>query len=90
MSTKLILAILRGGDHEPLIHQFVDNGFGVTTFSSFGTFLRRKHMTLLIGLPPDKVDQALEIIRQYCPTASDADEHNATIFVLNASRFLHF
>lgn len=90
MSTKLILAIIRGTDCDTLIHQLLDHGFRVTKFSSLGGFLRRKHTTLLIGLPSEQVPQAIAIIRDTCPTPPDADEHNATIFVLNASRSLHF
>lgn len=85
---KLILVILRGGSCDKLIHQLLDADFRVTEFSSHGTFLRRKHMTMLIGVRDERVEEALQYIRDACPTPPDADEHNATIFVLNAEQLV--
>ncbi|RPJ02467.1 MAG: hypothetical protein EHM39_01805 [Chloroflexi bacterium] len=84
MITKLILVVLRGADRDWLIQHLNDAGFRVTEFSSVGGFLRRRHTTLLIGVPADRVEPALAIIRQLCPTPPGADEHRATIFVMNA------
>jgi uncharacterized protein YaaQ len=84
MSTKLILIILRGADRDKLVHRLHDADFRVIEFASMGGFLRRKNITLLIGLPADRVDAALAIIRDTCPTPPGADEHSATIFVMNA------
>ena len=86
MTTKLIIVILRGGDCDKLIHQLLDAGYGVTKFSSMGGFFRRKSTTLLIGLPDAQVESALAMIRDLCPTPPDADEHSATVFVLNTNR----
>ncbi|NDJ75367.1 MAG: hypothetical protein GYB65_03830 [Chloroflexi bacterium] len=86
MTTKLILTILKGTDCEALIQHLTDAGFEATHFSSIGAFFRRKSSTLLIGVPADEVETALAIIRQHCPTPPDADEHNATIFVLSAGQ----
>lgn len=85
---KLILVILRGGSCDKLIHQLLDADFRVTQFSSHGAFLRRKHITLLIGVRDERVEEALNFIRQACPTSPDDDEHNATIFVLNAEQLV--
>lgn len=90
MTTKLILAVIRITDCDTLIHDLLDHGFRVTKFSSLGGFLRHKNTTLLIGLSADQVTQAITIIRDTCPTSSDSDEHNATIFVLDAGHLLHF
>ena len=72
------------------MNQFNDAGFRVTEFSSIGGFLRHKYTTLIIGARPDQVEQALELIRKTCPTPSGAEEHNATIFVLNAGQVVQF
>lgn len=90
MTDKLILVIVRGSGCEKLDHQLVDAGFRVTEFSSMGGFLRRRSTTLLIGLQEEQVESALQIIRAFCPSAPEADEHNATIFVLNAGQLVHF
>ncbi len=86
MTPRLILAILRGDQCDQLVHQLVDAGFRVTEFSSVGGFFRRKHTTLLIGLPEDRLEDAFLILRSACPTSPDNDEHNITFFVLKANQ----
>lgn len=88
MSMKLLIVILRGHDRDALVRRMVDAGFRVTELSSVGGFFSRKSATLLIGLPQERVEQALAIVRACCPTPPDADEHSATIFVLNAENIL--
>ena len=83
MNTKLIVVILRGVDRDRLLHRLNDANLRATEFASMGGFLRRKNTTLLIGLPADRVDSALAIIRESCPTPEGADEHRATVFVLS-------
>jgi uncharacterized protein YaaQ len=85
MSTKLIIVVVRKG-HDALLHNLLDAGFRVTEFSSLGGFLRRRSDTLLVGVDAERLDEALQIIRQTCPTPPGADEHSATLFVLNAGR----
>lgn len=88
MNPKLLLVILRGGSCDKLLSRLLDAHFAVTTFSSMGGFFRRQSTTLLIGVPNEHVEAALTLIRTTCPTARGADEHQATIFVLDAGRFV--
>jgi uncharacterized protein YaaQ len=44
----------------------------------------------MIGVDDDKVDQALQIMRDNCTQPSDPAAHRATIFVLNVNRYDHF
>jgi len=88
MTIKLIIVVVRSGDHDALLRYLLDAGFRVTEFSSLGGFLRRKSATLLVGVPAEQLDDALALIRQTCPTPPDADEHRATIFVLNAGQLV--
>jgi uncharacterized protein YaaQ len=88
MSTKLLLVVMHGGCGR-LVDQLLEADYRVTQFSSVGGFLRRKHTTLLIGVPGHEVEKALTLIRAACPTPPDADEHNATLFVLDAGQFIH-
>jgi uncharacterized protein YaaQ len=90
MNTKLMLVITRGGHGPGLRRKLLDADFRVTEFGTIGGFFRRKSTTLLIGLSPDRVPDALALIRETCPTPPDADQHNATVFVLKAGRFVHF
>ncbi len=88
MSTKLLIVILRGSVHDALLRRMLDARFRVTELSSTGGFFRRQGSTLLIGLPQERVEEALTLIRETCPTPPDADEHSATIFVLDAEQIL--
>ncbi len=55
-----------------------------------GGFLRQKSTTLIIGVKPERIDNALALIREVCASAPDSAEHNATVFVLEAEQFIHF
>jgi len=88
MTIKLIIVVVRSGDHDALLRHLLDAGFRVTEFSSLGGFLRRKSATLLVGVPAEQLGDALALIRQTCPTPPGADEHRATIFVLNAGQLV--
>lgn len=87
MSTKLIIVVVHK-NHDELLRRLLDAGFRVTQFSSLGGFLRRRSATLLVGVEERRLDEALAIIRQTCPTPPGADEHSATLFVLNAGRLV--
>jgi uncharacterized protein YaaQ len=89
MNAKIILVILHGSTCDKLSHQLIDAGFRVTEFSSTGGFLRRKSMTLIVGVAEEEVEKGLALIRSVCPSSENPDEHNATIFVLDAEQFLH-
>ncbi len=88
MTIKLVVVVVRSGDHDALLHYLVDAGFRVTQFSSLGGFLRRKSATLLVGVPAERLDEALAGIRHTCPTPPNAEEHRATVFVLNAGQLV--
>lgn len=60
---KLVFAVVNNDDVTPLIDRLVKAGFGVTKLSSSGGFLRAKNTTLMIGVEENKVDNALEIIK---------------------------
>ncbi len=87
MSTKLIVVVVRR-EHDALLRRLLDAGFQVTEFSSLGGFLRRRSDTLLVGVDEGRLDEALQLIRQTCSTPAEADEHSATLFVLNAGRMV--
>lgn len=87
---KLIIAIVHDTDSDPISHALTANDLRVTQIASTGGFLRKGHSTLLIGLDDDKVERALEIIRQNSKTYNDPEERKATIFVLKVDQFIHF
>lgn len=86
--SKLILVIVRGSDRDTLLQALLEAQFRVTEIASMGGFFRRQSTTLLVGAADDQVEPALTLIRDRCPTPPDADEHRATIFVLQAASFI--
>ena len=86
-TTKVILVIAKGDCADRLIHELLDAEFRVTEFASMGGFLRQKSTTLIIGVKPERIEQALALIRAVCASDPERTEHNATIFVLDADHF---
>ena len=84
---KLILAILRDEDTESVSHGLIVAGFRVTRIASTGGFLRRGNATLMIGVDDEKVDQAIQVLRENCSPSTDPNQRRATLFVLEVARF---
>lgn len=85
---KLIIAIIRDEDSEPVSQALVSAGFRVTRIASTGGFLRRGSTTLMIGVENEKVDEAIERVRESCTPAVEPGLKRATLFVLNVDRFI--
>lgn len=87
---KLIIAILRDSDNDPVSHALTAANLRVTYIASTGGFLRKGVTTLLIGLEDDQVNPALDIIRNSVTPSADPNQKRATIFVLKVDQFVHF
>jgi len=84
---KLIIAILRDADSDPVTQALTAAQFRVTRIASTGGLLRRGVATLLIGLDGERVESAIQVIREKTSTSGDG-EKRATIFVVNVDRFV--
>jgi len=87
---KMIIAIVRDRDADPVSHALTSKDFRVTLTASTGGFLRRGNSSLFLGLEDDKVDEALQIIRSNLEPPDDPTQKRATIFVMNVNQFIHF
>lgn len=87
---KLIIAIIRDVDTDPVSRALMEADLRVTQIASTGGFLRRGNSTLLIGLEDEQVETALNIIRQSCSQGADIGDKRAAIFVLNVTHYTHF
>ena len=85
---KLIIAILADTAAEPVSAALTKAGLRVTHVASTGGLLRRGQTTMLIGLENEQVDQAVQLIHDACPPTEDADQKQATIFVVNVQDFV--
>ena len=61
---KLILAVLQGDDYLDTIDELNRNGFFATVLSSAGGFLKKKSITVMIGVEAEKVPQVLDILKR--------------------------
>lgn len=84
---KMIIAIIRDHDNEPVSQALVASGFRVTRIASTGGFLRRGSSTLMIGVEDEKVEQAIQVLRDSTTPAEDPGVRRATLFVLNVEHF---
>lgn len=63
---NLLIAVVQGQDADLAIETLIDQNFKVTRLSSVGGFLGRRNATLMIGIPSDRKDQAVEILKKNC------------------------
>lgn len=80
---KLMIAVIRDVDDEPLTGRLTERGFRITRMASTGGFLRKGNVTFLIGLPDEKVDEVIEVFRQTCSPA-ESGHHRATLFLVDS------
>jgi uncharacterized protein YaaQ len=85
---KMIIAIIGDHDNEPVTQALLQAGLRVTRIASTGAFLRRGNSTLLIGVEDERVEEAIEILRQNTTPATQEGAKRATLFVLNVERYL--
>jgi uncharacterized protein YaaQ len=83
---KLIIAIIRDADADPVTQALTNAAFRVTRTASTGGLLRRGVTTLLIGVEDDGVDAAIQVMRKECAPVA-AGEKRATVFVVPVERF---
>ncbi len=83
---KLIIAILRDHDADPVTQALTAANYRVTRVASTGGLLRRGTTTLLIGVDDDKVDAAIEVMCAKCSPPAEG-EKRMTIFVVPVERF---
>jgi len=87
---KLIIVITRDSDQDIVSDALVEKSYRVTCIASTGGFLHKGQSTLLIGTDDEKVDTALEIIRQNCTPSSEEDARHTILFVVGINQFIQF
>jgi len=61
---KLVLAIVNHDDAHNVIRNLTQGGFPVTKLATTGGFLQVGNVTLIMGVSEDKLDDAINIIKQ--------------------------
>lgn len=68
---KLIVAVVHDEDSHDVVERLTENGYGVTKLASTGGFLRSGNTTMFIGVEKEKVDDAIEIIKDTCKSRKE-------------------
>ena len=61
---KMLLAVIQGDDYAETVDDLNRSGFFATVLSSTGGFLKKRSMTLMIGVEEHRVEAALDVLRQ--------------------------
>jgi uncharacterized protein YaaQ len=85
---KMVIAIIRDMDREPISQALISSEFRVTRIASTGGFFRRGSTTLMVGVEDEKLKQALEIIKSNLAPPTEQGIHRATLFVLDVEHFV--
>lgn len=84
---KMIVAILQDSDKDKVSDALNDAGFSVTVIPSTGAYFRRGNATLITGVKKEKVNDAIEVIRQAVRNEEEPELKRATLFVINVEQF---
>ena len=61
-----MLAIVQYQDQKKAVQALDSLGLMVIRLASSGAFLGRRNVTLLVGLPPERLEEAVNAIHEYC------------------------
>ena len=84
---KLVILILGDGEADEIASKLIEAGFRLTRLASSGGFLRRGNTTLLLGMPAEKVEEALGLVRAALASVTDPGSRRGTAFVLEVAHF---
>lgn len=87
---KMIIMTLPDVDERQVTSALVDAQFRVTRIASTGSFWRAGTSTLLIGVPDEQLEDAIQIIQNNCTPPIEPGLKRASLFVLNVAQFEQF
>ena len=61
---KMILAVIQGDDYADTVDDLNRKGFFATMLSSTGGFLKKRSVTLMIGVEESQVQAVIDILKQ--------------------------
>jgi len=83
---KMIIAILRDVDADPVTRALTAGNFRITRIASTGGLLHRGVTTIFVGMEDEKVEEVIQILKQTCCDAPEG-EKRATVFVVPVEKF---
>ena len=67
---KLVFAIINSDDAGAVAKALTQNGFSSTRLATTGGFLMSKNVTLMVGVDGEKVNEVIEIVKEYSHSRS--------------------
>ena len=86
---KLLIAIVQDKDAHLLGDEFAQANIRATRLSTTGGFLRAGNTTFIIGIEEERVEEALNIIKENCQSREQIRMAQLTIINGTNKRFLH-
>lgn len=62
---KMILAVLQEDDYLDIVQDLADHGVYSTLLNSTGGFLKKKSVTVMMGIENEKLDMVLDILKRH-------------------------
>lgn len=62
---KLVLAILQGDDYPDTVKALNEHGYSVTLLNSSGGFLKKRSVTVMIGVEDARLQELKELLRTH-------------------------
>ena len=84
---KMIICILQTSDRDDVAEALNKAGHQVTILPSTGAYFRRGNATMIAGVDDDKVESALQVIRDAVHEPDDLGQKRATLFVMNVDQY---
>lgn len=84
---KMIVCILQDNDKDNVADALIAAGFLVTILPSTGAYFRRGNATMMAGVKDEKVEEAIQVIRDNVGEPEEPGMKRATLFVMDIDRF---
>jgi uncharacterized protein YaaQ len=83
---KMVILIVKNQDADDITQALTSEKYRITRVASTGGFMRSGVVTFLIGMRDERLERALELIRNKL-TPLPSGEKRATLFVVPVERF---
>lgn len=65
---KLVIAVLQGDDYSEVVQDLNEHSFYATLLNSSGGFMKKRSVTVMIGLEKSRLEEALAVLKAHAST----------------------
>jgi uncharacterized protein YaaQ len=84
---KMIVVTLPDADEPSVTRALLEEEFRITQIASTGTFLRSGTSTFFLGVRDERVEQAIQVIKNNITPSIDPSLRQVMLFVLHVEQF---